>query len=313
MASRDSSVSYRQITGPEELDLFLTLSCSLDHELRGDLSVGFRRPEWMWVALRDGQLLARVAWWGPAQDTIPSVLDVLDLADAPDRIEVGTELLRAALARLIPTGVQPPDYVRFIPSNWRASAASRQVVEDRMAVAYRTGARLLVERLRLEWLPGSPIGVKGDRVIFRPVSDDGELVDLMTLVMAGTLDAHSGDDLTRMSAREGAIRHFEDELARYRSPRAWWRIAARPDGVPVGFVIPARNDYHAILAYLGVVPDQRGHGYVDELLAEGARILAAAGVPRIRASTDLGNVPMAQAFARAGWSNFERSINMTWG
>jgi hypothetical protein len=35
-------------------------------------------------------------------------------------------------------------------------------------------------------------------------------------------------------------------------------------------------------------------------------------VPRIRASTDLGNVPMAEAFTRAGWVNFQRSISMTW-
>jgi hypothetical protein len=35
-------------------------------------------------------------------------------------------------------------------------------------------------------------------------------------------------------------------------------------------------------------------------------------VPRIRASTDLGSVPMAAAFARAGWVNYERAISMTW-
>jgi hypothetical protein len=28
--------------------------------------------------------------------------------------------------------------------------------------------------------------------------------------------------------------------------------------------------------------------------------------------TDLGNVPMAAAFTRAGWVNFQRSISMTW-
>ena len=41
-------------------------------------------------------------------------------------------------------------------------------------------------------------------------------------------------------------------------------------------------------------------------------MLAADNAPRIRASTDLGNVPMANAFARAGYVAFERSINMIW-
>jgi len=51
---------------------------------------------------------------------------------------------------------------------------------------------------------------------------------------------------------------------------------------------------------------------VDQLLAEGTRILAGQNVPRIRASTDLDNRPMAAAFIRAGWDNFERAITMTW-
>ncbi|MFI6065430.1 hypothetical protein ACIA47_09190 [Micromonospora sp. NPDC051227] len=67
-----------------------------------------------------------------------------------------------------------------------------------------------------------------------------------------------------------------------------------------------------MIAYLGVVPEHRGHGYVDGLLAEGTRTLAAEDVPRNRAATDLGNVPMAKAFARAGYVNFERAINMAW-
>jgi hypothetical protein len=59
-------------------------------------------------------------------------------------------------------------------------------------------------------------------------------------------------------------------------------------------------------------PDGRGHGYIDEILAEGTRILAAEGAQHIRASTDLGNVPMARAFHRAGWTAIGHEINMTW-
>ncbi len=48
-----------------------------------------------------------------------------------------------------------------------------------------------------------------------------------------------------------------------------------------------------------MLPAHRGNGYADDLLAEGTRILAEQDVPRIRAATDLGNVPMANAFQRA--------------
>jgi len=75
-------------------------------------------------------------------------------------------------------------------------------------------------------------------------------------------------------------------------------VATRSAGGPGGR--PARPPVH------------RGHGYIDAILTAGTRILAAQDVPRIRATTDLGNVPMAAAFARAGWVNFENSINMIW-
>lgn len=38
-------------------------------------------------------------------------------------------------------------------------------------------------------------------------------------------------------------------------------------------------------------------------------LAGAAGVPRIRPATDLGNVPVANSFARTGYTTFERAIN----
>jgi RimJ/RimL family protein N-acetyltransferase len=305
----------RPISGPDELDLFARLPYVLNDELAADLAAGRRRPEWLWVALRGERVLARLAWWGMRGTDTPFYLDVLDLADDaadPDRVDIGVRLLEAAATEVVPAGTTPPEYLRFVPSDWRDDPRVRRGVVDRMTVLERTGARLFVERLRLEWRAGRPVPEPSGRLTFRPVRDADDLLALMTLVLDGTLDAHSRHDLTRMSARDAAVRHYEDELARYASPRDWWRIATLPGGEPVGFVTPARNDYGPIIGYLGVLPVHRGNGYIDDILAEGTRILARQDAPRIRAATDLGNVPMARAFQRAGYVNFERSINMTW-
>jgi RimJ/RimL family protein N-acetyltransferase len=304
-----SDLIMRPITGPEELALFSRLPYVLNDELEDDLAAGRRRPEWMWVALRGDHLLARVAWWGRAGDDTPSVLDILD-CDA-DQVDIGVRLLRTAMAEVIPAGTRPPAYSRSVPPDWREGVA-RRAVEDRMGAVEKTGAHLFVERLRFEWRPGTPIPEPSGRLAFRPVGDTEEILAMMTLVLDGTLDAHSRDDLTRMSAREAAVKHYEGELAHYRSPREWWRVATLPDGAPVGFVTPARNDYNPIIGYLAVLPAHRGNGYIDEILAEGTRVLSAQDVPRIRAATDLGNTPMANAFLRAGYINFERTIMMTW-
>lgn len=267
----------RPISGPEELDLFNQLPYVLNDELADDLVHGRRRPAWMSVALADGRPLARIAWWSrPGRDT-PFLLDILDVEDAlpgPDRIEIGTRLLRAATAGTLPGGSDPPKYTRFVPPDWRDDTVTRHVVQDRMTILEHAGARLFVERLRLEWRPDTPVLQPRGRLVFRPVQDAEELLALMTMVLDGTLDAHSRDDLTRMTPRAAAVKHYEDELARYTSPRDWWRIATLPEGEPVGFVVPARNAYNPIIAYLAVLPKHRGNGYIDDVLAEGTRILA---------------------------------------
>lgn len=308
-------VTLRPITGPDELDLFCQLPYNFNDELADDLDGQRRRPDWMWVAVRGDHLLARVAWWTRSGHDTPYSLDIFDLDDrlpAAQRLQVGEALLRTAMAAVVADGADRPEYDRCVPANWRDTAATRQVVEDRMTLLERTGARLFVERLRLEWRPGTAVPRHPHRLEFRPAQDTEELITLMTAVLDGTLDAHGQADLTRMSAREAAMHQYEDELAGYRSPRDWWQIATLPSGEAVGFVIPARNDYNHIVAYIGVVPAHRGHGYIDDILAEGTRILADQKPPRIRAATDLGNVPMARAFERAGYVNFERTINMTW-
>jgi RimJ/RimL family protein N-acetyltransferase len=308
-----NDLTVRPITGREELDLFSRLPYVLNEELGDDLAAGRRRPEWMWIALHGDHVLARIAWWGRLGDDTPFLLDIVDVDDSSaDRVDVGVRLLRTAMAEVVPPGARPPKYIRNVPPDWREDETSRRVVEDRMVALERTGARMFVERLRFQWRPGTPLLEPRGRLRFRPVRDTEEILTLMTLVLDGTLDAHSRDDLARMSAREAAVRHYEDELAHYRSPREWWRIATLPDGEPVGFVTPARNDYNPIIGYLAVLPEHRGNGYIDEILAEGTRILTAQDVPRIRAATDLGNTPMANAFQRAGYVNVEREINMIW-
>ncbi|WLQ53537.1 GNAT family N-acetyltransferase [Streptomyces poriferorum] len=309
-------LTVRPISGPEELGLFCRLSYVLDHELADDLAAGRRRPEWMWVALRGDRVVARIAWWSK-DGKEPLLLDFFDLDDTlpePERGEAGTRLLETATAAVVPAGAPRPEYGRYVPPDWREDPAARDVVEARVRVMERSGARMLVERLRLEWRAGTPVPADGGRLRFRPVAGREDLLALMTPVMEGTLDAHGRQDLASgLSAREAAEKHYDEELAHYSTPQEWWRVAELPDGEPVGFVIPARNSYNPIIAYIGVVPARRGHGYIDELLAEGTRVLAGQdGVERIRAATDLGNVPMAKSFARLGYVNFERAFDMVW-
>ncbi|MDH6108880.1 RimJ/RimL family protein N-acetyltransferase [Kitasatospora sp. MAP12-15] len=305
-------LAFRPISGPEEVELFNRLDYVFNHEVVADLASGSRRAAWSWVALdAEGRLLARVAWWCRPQGTAPLLLDIFDYLPGQDAI--GAALLRTALAAVVPVGSAPPKYSRFLPADWRADPAVRSAVEGRFGVLEELGARLFVERLRLQWTSGTPVPAPTGRLAFRPVDGEAELVDLLSELLTDTLDVYSLDDLSRMTARQTAQSQYDDEFAGYSSPRDWWRVAILPEtGEPVGLVIAARNQYRPIIAYIGVLPAHRGRGYIDDILAEGTRVLATTAPECIRASTDVGNVPMAAAFARAGYDVFERELLMTW-
>lgn len=100
---------------------------------------------------------------------------------------------------------------------------------------------------------------------------------------------------------------YRDELARHiylamPGDRDWWRLAyTAPGGQLAGMILPNRNTGGAVVGYLGVLPELRGRGYIDDLVAETTRFHAARGEPRIAATTDTRNLPMANAFERAGY------------
>jgi hypothetical protein len=127
-------LTIRPITGPGELEEFNRFPHQFNEELAADLSDGHRRPEWLWIALRDGRPAARAGWWGKPGDERPHALDILDLDDSgrPETVDIAAGLLSTAMAEVIPDGTRPPDYLSFVDPDWRAAPATRQPAEDRM-------------------------------------------------------------------------------------------------------------------------------------------------------------------------------------
>lgn len=258
------------------------------------VDTGQYRPEWSWVAVRGGAVVARAAWWGPPGADVPGALDWLDPGTGPDRVEVGAALLTAAQHRL---GTH--EYHLFLPPAWREVPAAAQAAADRLAVAERGGLTPFVERLNYRWTTGCPVPERSTRVEFRP-ADDGEVLAVLKRILAGTLDAYSRRDVARLGLDKAADEQLA-ELHWYPSPRDWWRLGYDHAGDVVGVVIPGRNHQMPVVGYVGVVPEQRGHGYAEDLLAEATLRLAGEPDGVIGADTDVGNTPMAATFARAGY------------
>jgi RimJ/RimL family protein N-acetyltransferase len=139
-------------------------------------------------------------------------------------------------------------------------------------------------------------------LIFRPEPDDTAMLALFRRIAEASLDDETRKNLLRLGADETARREMDFYL---NAPgrREWWRTAHAPDGTLVGLAVPSATAYNRNVGYLGVLPEARGHGYGGEILAEITRIHAADGAEKVTATTDVGNIPMAAAFRRAGFRN----------
>ncbi len=272
----------------------------LGRDFAETLASGHYRPQWTWVALRDGDVVARAAWWGGPDDAEPVALDWLDPGDDP---RIGAQLLRAAKQRA--------DYVFILPPDWHDNAPVHAAAVRRIEAARLAGMAPFVERLHYTWRADGGLPERSGRLTFAPPPDDAAVLDVLREILGGTLDAHSRRDVERLGL-DGAARAGFDQLAWFPAPRDWWRFAYDTEGDVVGIVVPTRNYTNATIAYVGVRPGHRGHGYAFDLLVEGTRGLAGRGETEIQADTDTTNAPMAATFERAGYFVTQRRLDLTY-
>jgi RimJ/RimL family protein N-acetyltransferase len=264
--------------------------------LRAEVAAGRMRPEWTWFAEDRSRIVGRALWWGRADSERPLALDCLHVLPAvADRAGLAAELLARGQAAF----GGKPEFNLVLPPGWREDPEVAAAAAWRADAARAAGLTEAVERLRYEWTPAAGVPTPSDRLTFRP-GDDEEFRAVFRRVATGSLDVATQRDLAIMDAD----RQAREDLEFYRScpgERSWWRLAETASGRLAGFAIPSATPYHRNVGYLGVVPERRGHGYVDDLLAEITRAHAADGADRITATTDLANAPMAAAFDRAGY------------
>ena len=286
---------FHTLPGP-----FLVGRAAFGHRYATVHEGGEYRPEWTWVALRDGVVVARAAWWGGPEDTEPLLLNYFDFAEGED--DAAAELLRRA-----PWSVE---YELIVPPHWRETPEVRTAASARIAAAEAAGMKPLVERYRYEWTPADGLPERPGRLEFRAEPDDAVILEVLRRVHSVTLDAHALQTIESPGGLEQAAQEELDFFNWCPSPRAWWQLAYTLDGELAGIHVPARNPGGPCIGFIGVVPEARGHGYGYDLLVECTRFLAGEGATSVAGATDRGNVPMAAAFARAGHRIIQERVHL---
>jgi RimJ/RimL family protein N-acetyltransferase len=307
----------------EELDFFVEVAGSpehrreVEHYLESMFVAGSMRSEWCFVAEEEDRPLGRVAFWTLPGMEEPFALVLLDVPWDGDYTVVGTRLLVDVLNEARRLGAKEIEHVLDAPP---MQPQFQHYPDKRVELLESVGFAFRRETGRFEWR-GEP-NTEPERLSFRTLEEVGEdaFVDAMRRVSEGTLDREIREERERLGPKEAARDFFED-ARRVKHEPSWWRLAySRPEGELVGLVMPAEPPAFLTIFYVGVVPEMRGLGYVDDLLAAGTATLLEAraryGNERpLRADTDVANAPMAAAFERAGWARFagrrEYSVDLT--
>lgn len=264
------------------------------------------RPEWSFLAERDGRPIGRALWWGGSDAAKPSTLDdlIVDVSDDDERVAVAAGLIRAGAEAF---GALP-EWVVDVAVDWHDDPRAVAAVAWREQAARTAGLGRTTERVSVAWEPGTglPAARTDGDLTFR-TGDDAEFLDLFARVTVGSLDAHTRATVAELGAHGTAADDLEFYLT-LPGRRQDWLVAEDADGLVVGFVLATRTAYDAAISYIAVLPQHRGRGVVDALLAEALRVHAAAGEARVVGTTDTENVPMRRAFERAGFTVTKRRI-----
>jgi GNAT superfamily N-acetyltransferase len=295
-----------------DADLDRVLACPVNEpaglvppgRYRDELDRRQYRPEWTWISEDAGRIVARATWWGFGPAAYPIVLDCVYAGSSlsAGRAAVAAEVITAGQRALRPPGgAVPPRFEIALPVGWRSDPAVVAAFGWRRDAAARAGLADELERIRFEWTPDAGLPRPSGRLVFRPEPDDDVFLGVFRQIAVGSLDV-----MTRRAAGLlGADRQAREDLEVYLAmpgDRDWWRLAyTAAGGQLAGMILPNRNTDGAVVGYLGVLPALRGRGYINDLVAHATRFHAGRGEPRIAATTDTTNRPMAAAFEHAGY------------
>lgn len=300
---RVRSIDALELVRFAETDDWIGTSQRVREYLEGLWRRAESRPEWCFVADERGLFVGRVVYWA-LRSLPPMEMDLLALPWKDRYLEVGPVLLRESLAYIRTSGSAGMTFNIHIRQ--QAEGAEREPQRAKcIEVLERSGFSFGRESLRFEWRPTAGVATSSDRLLFKTLQQVGDatFIDAIQRVAQGTLDRSDRIQDRKLGPEESARQRFLVCRA-LRGELTWWQVAYDKKGELVGLVIPSKNDGGPIIAYIGVVPEHRGQGYVNDLLAQGTRILADEGAQRIRADTDSLNEPMAAAFRRAGYQQF---------
>lgn len=272
------------------------LADGLEAEFAGMWRSGEGRPEWCFVAEGEHGAVGRLAIAalpvGCGLATLEHRLLAPWLANGGDEAQaVARGLLEASVAAL-PPGPQTLDArlnAELLPDLdvWRAALES-------------SGLALFQEKQGFLWTDALGPPPPASRLRFRSLAEIGRAAYARAMArgIVGTLDRNDRHYVGLCGPDE-----WGREMLGYLGPgdEGSWLVGEDAGGSLIGYVAVsafAEPDTGTII-HIGVVPEHRGRGFIDELLVAAAHAARARRLRHVLSDVDTENAPMLAAMRRA--------------
>lgn len=255
---------------------------------------GSGRPAWTLVAEEDRVPVARAAL---CTEEFGCGLPIREGRLAGLWVTSGTEPARTAARGLLDRATElASGEVAFIER--RLNAEVHHDIGFWQSALEDAGFSLFQEKQGFVWSDAGQELPAPTRLIFRPLSQIGAeaFATAMAATIRGTLDRNDRFYLDACGS-EGWGREMVGALEA--GDEDAWQVAHEPAGTLAGYVaVGAFEEGVGTIAHIGVAPDRRGRGYVDELLMAANRAARARGYRSVLSDVDVENAPMLAAMER---------------
>lgn len=293
------------------IDLFLSVSASspyqeqLQEYTQSLLQMGCTRPSWCLLGMQSDLPVARAALWASRHEAVPSDVVLIDADWEDPTLANGHALLATTHGQALALGAKRLrhhiDTPAVAPQFQENPSARTRLLAEAGYELQRDGLRWLYTSSSDQERPAET------SLSFRGLPEIGE--DRFIEAIAATYEGTRDSMLSRHVREHGLVGAARSDFRDYQEldyQPSWWQLALTGDAVLAGVIMAARTSSSAVIAYVGVVPAQRGRGLAPELVRFGTEQLLAGGVDEIRGDCDRDNIAMAKAFQRAGYHEVAR-------
>jgi len=261
------------------------------------------RQAWCVLALEGDAPVARAALWSLPGRDVPTDVVLIDADWSEDELATGRAVLSHAQELAGALGAEILSHSIDSPP---AAPQYQENDEARVRLMTESGHQLVRDGLRWRY-SAAGTAIAEPSLAFRTLSDVGEdvFIDAIASTYQGTRDSWINQTIEEHGTHGAAKADFRDLQGMEHRPE-WWELAYTEGGALAGVIMAARNPSTAVIAYVGVVPEQRGRGFAPQLVRRGTERLLERDAEEIRGDCDLDNVAMVKAFERAGYDQFAR-------